>query len=709
MILSRQYGALYRRRAQAGQNVIRTMRFSTFFALAALTGAAAAQPSAEGRPDDAFSGCNTVIAETPQIASSRQRITDAAIRVDALTNREFASFSVDELAGSLGEDEIDQCWFRLDGVWREDKPISLDTNFIPQGWSSTRPELVHLANGTYTTPMHIVVLPSPEPENFLEIKLAHGAGEPIVYSSSDGVTLKQLLEERGRTKAYLAPRPTPAPGLAQYMTVDVTRTGYLRLRIGPTNFYRPAPGTVSRVSGDDPFMIGYTMENLRANRTGYDIVEQNPIRLLQNPKAEIFDFATDRGAVIDQRRVVPLGLKLIKEETQGTVHFSTNVSSEREYQSMTQSNFGNSTRIGASGQVGGGGRDGGLNASVSAEAGYGWGSASAKQQFSSLRSSGSVAEEIGYMRFKKLALVVDPTYARLTDRFIDAVADAQRFGDFRELFAKFGTHYPYAVTYGAAGEVRQRITANAFERHRQSAASSSSNERGAFIIGETSSYRSSERQSGSSFRETNEYGERTFDAVGGNGSWDQNGFSAGDAHYPILADLRPLSDLLNPINFPAQPEIYIDLHRRLAQAIDEYIVSRASLSEASLIPEFVAAPAKPAPRPGSKYDQTIVITTANNTRETLKQTFTPKVANPSVTRICVVNKKRGERVMIHNFQPRINPLRPAAGGGSSCANFPANSTVNFELYAAGRKVQTNKRMSYNTTLLAGGRLDLVWQ
>lgn len=701
------------------------MRFSILFVLAALTNApgaiamqsadatvaaAGGSAAAAGRPDEPFSGCDTVIAATPQIASSRQRIANAAIRVDALTNREFASFSVDELADSLGADQIDQCWFRLDGVWREDSPIALDTNFIPHGWSSSRPELVHLANGTYTTPMHIFVLPSREPESVLQIQVADDVGQPVVYSSSDGVTLRQLLEERGRTKAYLAPQPMPAPGLAQYMTLDVTRTGYLRLRIGATSFYRPAPGTVSRVSGDDPFMIGYTMENLRASRTGYDITEQNPNRLLQNPKAEVFDFATDRGAVIDQRRVVPLGLKLIKEETQGTVYYSTNVSSEREYQSMTQSNFGNSTRIGVSGQAGPGGQDGRRTASMSAEAGYGWGSASAKQQFSSLQSSGSVAEEIGYMRFKKLALVVDPTYARLTDRFIDAVADAQRHGDFREVFARFGTHFPYAVTYGAAGEVRQRITARAFERRRQSAASSSSNERGAFIVGETSSYRSSETQTGSSFRETNEYGERTFDAVGGNGSWDQNGFSAGDAHYPILADLRPLSDLLNPINFPAQPEIYIELRRGFAQAIEEYLASKASLSEATLISQVEApAPPRQPSRQPSPYDQTIVITTANNTRETLRQTFTPNNVNPGVTRICVLNKKRGERTMTHNFQPRINPLRPAADGGSTCANFPANSRVTFELFAAGRKVQTSQRMSYDTALLAGGRIDLVWQ
>ncbi|MEZ5459952.1 MAG: MAC/perforin domain-containing protein [Steroidobacteraceae bacterium] len=684
-------------------NRIRTI--SLWVAQAAGVMAMQAVANDAGRPAEAFSGCDTVVAAAPKIVASRQRITEAATRVDALTNREFASFSVDELEGSLRDEDIDQCWFRLDGVWREDVPISLDTDFVPEGWSSAHPELVHLANGTYTTPLHVVVLPSTAADNMLQVMLAEGDARPVSYVSDDGVTLRELLENRGRTKVYSAPPRALAPGLAPTLTVDVTRTGYLRLRMGRASFYRPAPGTVSKVSGDDPFMIGYTMENLRANRTGYDVTTQNPNRLLQNPKSEVFDFATDRGAVIDQRRVVPLGLKLVKEETQGTVFYSTNVSSEREYQQMTQSTFGNSTRIGVSGQVGGG-REGGASGNVSIEAGFGWGSDSAKRQFKSLQESKSVAEEVGYMRFKKLALVLDPAYAPLTDRFIDAVADAQRQRDFSELLAKFGTHYAYSITYGAAGEVRQRLTSQAFARRRAKSDASSSNERGAFIVGESSAYRSSETRSESTFRESNEFGERTFDAVGGNGSWDQNGFSAGDAHYPILADLRPLSDLLNPINFPDQPEVYGPLRREFARAIDRYMVARATLSEQSLIPPYVSPPAE-APR--SPFDQVITITTANNTRETLRQTFRANAVDRGIVRICVTNRTGGERLLAHNFQPRINPFRLAARGGSNCANFPANSRVTFELFAAGRRVQTDRRMSYDTRLLAGGRMELVWQ
>ena len=213
--------------------------------LAALNAAPPVHAADAGRPDEAFAGCSTVIAAAPKIAASRQRIADAATRVDTLTHREFASFSVDELAGSLRDDEIDQCWFRLDGVWREDVPISLDTDFIPSGWSSARPELVHLANGTYTTPLHIVVLPSSAPERVLQVTLAEGNADPVRYVSEDGMTLRELLENRGRTKVYAAPVRALAPGLAPSLTIDVTRTGYLRLRMAGASFYRPAPGTVS--------------------------------------------------------------------------------------------------------------------------------------------------------------------------------------------------------------------------------------------------------------------------------------------------------------------------------------------------------------------------------------------------------------------------------------------------------------------------------
>lgn len=107
----------------------------------------------------------------------------------------------------------------------------------------------------------------------------------------------------------------------------------------------------------------------------------------------------------------------------------------------------------------------------------------------------------------------------------------------------------------------------------------------------------------------------------------------------------------------------------------------------------------------SPYDRTIGVTTANGSREKIVQTFTAGAVAPDKTRVCLANRTLGHRAMTHNFTPPINPLATDSGQ-SSCANFPANARINFSLVAAGNPA--SPPLTYSTTLLAGGRLDLVW-
>ena len=64
------------------------------------------------------------------------------------------------------------------------------------------------------------------------------------------------------------------------------------------------------------------------------------------------------------------------------------------------------------------------------------------------------------------------------------------------------------------------------------------------------------------------------------------------------------------------------------------------------------------------------------------------------------------RTLVHNFVPKTNPfhLKP---GGRNCANFPANSRVNFQPYAAGNPATPTRKLTYNTGVLAGRRLEMV--
>ncbi len=553
-----------------------------------------AQPTTTARPVDAFQGCETTGAAPAEIMDPQTRIAEAVRPVDPITQREFVSFSLEELEANPNDLPDGECWYRLDGIWRQDQTISLDTSFVPDGWGSTKPELISLANGTYTTPEHISIKPSEDSNQYIDVQAAIGLSPIIRYVSADDVNLKDVLKRNGKRKTYRA--TNPSVGFPDQLTVDVTRTGYVRMTLGRDVFLRPRPGTAksewdSQISNRDPFMIGFTMENLIASRRGYDLVTQNPNRLLDNSKAEIFE-RSDRGYAIDEKRIVPLGFRLIKEETQGMLYYTELVSSESEIQEMTSSNFGNSTKFGVSGSANGGSEKRGDNTgkskggAVNIEAGLSWGSSSSKEAFESLKNSNSVAKETGYMRFRKYAIVLDHPYAQLSDGFVDAVEDARRYGDYGRLIEKYGTHYPYAVSYGAAGQVTQTITSRAYEREASDSSDDRSESNASFVVGNTSSYKSETSKSSSSFKETNEFGERYFDAAGGNGSWNENGFSAGDASYPILADMRPLDDLLNPINFPNEPEVYDRVRIELAQAIERYLLNNAELSEVSLLPDL---------------------------------------------------------------------------------------------------------------------------
>ena len=111
--------------------------------------------------------------------------------------------------------------------------------------------------------------------------------------------------------------------------------------------------------------------------------------------------------------------------------------------------------------------------------------------------------------------------------------------------------------------------------------------------------------------------------------------------------------------------------------------------------------------PQPNLNQSIVITTANGSTEHLTQSFSTGAASSGLARICLTNRTSGVRALTHNFMPQINPFHTGPGG-STCANFPANSRVNFRPIAAGNPATPAKALSYNTAILAGGRLDLVW-
>lgn len=561
------------------------------FSLTAPFAVAVDAASESRRPIDAFQGCESQLPQQNQAPAQTAEAAPTKSVVDPKSQLEFLSYSLEE----LDEENIDpvegDCWFRLDGVWAERSRIKLDDSFQPPGWQSMRNGEIKLANGTYEDIDHIVIEPSSDSNTHLVIRSVLAPAGPVRFVSRDGTELGEVLERGGKRKTYRA--VGDAGSLGRELVIEMERTGSILLTMDNKRFARPKPGTKQsewegQISSNDPFMIGFNLDNLAASRSGYDVVLQDPNDLMSDRKGFVFA-KTKSGYEIAEKMIVPRGLRLDKPNMQGMVFHSTNVSSEREFQEMSSSNMGNSTRIGLSGSATK--RKEKSDKSVNIEAGHAWGSSSAKDQFNSMTTSGAVAEESGVMRYKKYALIVDHAYIELSDGFINAVDRTRRYGEYDKLIEEFGTHYAYAMTYGAAGWLKQTITSQAYIKQASNTNSSESNQNTSFVVGNAESYRSDTSTVNNRTTERNEYGERTFEAVGGNGSWNEAGFSAGDSPYPILADMRPLDELLNPINFPNEPDVYERVRFELADAIQNYLLQHANLSAKSSLPTIKPQPA----------------------------------------------------------------------------------------------------------------------
>lgn len=522
------------------------------FGLAASAGVWAA--GQDTGPAAIFAGCDGDNRPPAEVASPRERI-ERAPKVDRFSQRAFASFSMDEIEAGAAADG--SCWARMDGVWRQAAQVVLDTRGLDSTvWGSDGPELLPLATGTYTTPRHLVVVEPDDPSTALY--LATGlTGSPFVrFVSGDGLTLENVLVRGGPVKTYTA---TGAFEYGRTLTLSVTRSGRVRLRLDGADFYRPEPNNSqaameAQIPGNDPFLLSSNLEYLAASRRGYDIARQDPFYLNSNDKLEIFEEIDPRYYYIAERRVIPVTFSYIPESGQGTVYRKSLMSSEKHIQETTSHSFGASIETG------------GASAAYSAT----------KSSMNSLRETESVAQAIGYSRSKKYALVLDHAYARLSAAFVDAVEDARRNFRYQGLIDKFGTHYPYAVTYGATAKMTQSFTETGYQ---QIAAQTSgqSGSVGATLFGVGGSI-SASRNAGTTTGTSGSLGSEnaSFVAVGGNGSWDQNGYSAGDSHYPILLDLRPIWELLNPMNFPGEPEVYQTVRTNLQRAVQRHLATVAS-------------------------------------------------------------------------------------------------------------------------------------
>lgn len=533
-------------------------------------------------PSSIYSGCDERVTSSPE--------QTAAPVVDQYTQRAFASFSMDEVERGAGDEYGDLCWARMDGVWRAESPVSLDNDKVDESiWGAEGPALLKLANGNYTRPRYLVIVESPQSDQALY--LAPGLADQafVRFESPDGIPMTDVMQRGGAAKVYSA---TAAFDYGHRLSIRVTRSGRVELDLDGHRYYRPVPNlsphdAANQDSMMQAFLLSQTLGFLEASRRGYDIATQDPFYLYDNPKQDVFaEPGSDRVYLQDQH-VIPANYYYLPDSGQGTIYRKTLISSEQSIQETAAQSFG------ASVSLEGGGRNlSSDKANLKVSAGFNY----AKETSSSMESNQTKARAVGYSRQKKYALVLDHAYTELSDSFIDAVEDARRNFRYQALIDRFGTHYPYAVTYGANARMTMDLDENGYASRIASSSNFSANA-GATVYGATGEVNVSEQAGKSTGMKGSMADEKvTFVAVGGNGSWDQAGYSAGEDHYPVLLDLRPISELLNPMNFPGEPEVYVTVRKNLQASIERHLASFPKKDPISVADWTTGIePAQPAP------------------------------------------------------------------------------------------------------------------
>lgn len=265
---------------------------------------------------------------------------------------------------------------------------------------------------------------------------------------------------------------------------------------------------------------------------GYDIFNISPLQPNSGRKGHLFEQHGAQDYSFDDKIsiAVPYGLRGIEVAASENDNAKVSVTSEQETQKQMSMSMG---------------------ASI-----LGFGANFSKEKTQSARQSVSSSLEITFARIPRYALVLDLPNMELNYFFRHAIEGLIN-GDnnYEGLLSSFGTHYANAVTYGGLGFVEEHISTqeSADSLFKKWNASGEMSDGGKGPGGNT----------GANFGSGNGEGERSatgistsskkFRAVGGSGTFNEAGWVVNDDHLaPIMYDLRPISELINPILFPTE-------------------------------------------------------------------------------------------------------------------------------------------------------------
>lgn len=536
--------------------------------------------------ESVFKGCEDDFGPPATFGSPRERIEDTRATG---SRRVFAGVAESTQYDMAQSDPMEDCASRIDGLWVElGSGPSFDTQFKTPGWSyeEESPESKGMTHGVYTQPSYLVIEYTDDPNRQLVVQEPFLDAGKVTFAAADSIGLEQALSNRSLAKRYRASRSVGE--LGNDLAVRAVSNGTVMIVLGGKRFVRPKTRLskaerAAQSPMDDAFNREAIIQHVNVMTKGFDVTTQDPNRFGQNDKGFVFAQRTGTDYYTSERKIVPIDLHLDLLGEQDSIYFSSLLSSATEIQSAYASSFGVSAQVGISGSA----SNKSNTRSVNLEASVGYGSSFSNSQFSSLQERSSVSQAVGFTRQKQFALIRNHAQSELDVFFRDAVVSAVQNGNFDRIIRSYGTHYSYAATYGSSGQVRHTTTSEGYRELVGGSSSDSKSGSANLLIAQANASSSSARQSSSGFETSTEFGRAYFNAVGGNGSWNETGFAAGSTAYPILMDMRPLDELLNPINFPGQPAVYNQGRKRLARAIDDYLAEAGRrVSNQSLLPEI---------------------------------------------------------------------------------------------------------------------------
>jgi hypothetical protein len=451
---------------------------------------------------------------------------------------------------------------KFEGVWVRD-PYNLTKAPAQNNGIKPKSMPTEVLNGTWMPPEYYVIRRDESDATGMtaEMYVASAPTEVATYVSKDG-------------EFFQAQKP--AGGISSFAWSPEEEGGAPRIRFGNGTFVKKPPlpnqelkRTVQteKVSQEDAWLVDKIPLGLYFNFAGYDITKINPFVLSEHFMAPVFAPGTSQGYEFQDRKIVPHGLQYRQQTLNETFFSESAISSEKEMQESSSFSIGLNVAAKGKGEP--------PSDKPKAAGGINY----AKSQMSGTSDNKNSMRSFGVIQIHDYVLILDQGHMKLSTGFLNMVADIRaNRRPVSDLFEKFGTHYPNAVTYGAAARASMRFDASDVRNWASNKESVSASVTIPVKAMEITPSFSSEKEKSESNRMSSSNKVERFSAVGGNAAGSINSFQA-DANrvVPVLFDLRPIHELINPIHFD-DPEV---LGRVRSQVVREWNARFASINLSS--------------------------------------------------------------------------------------------------------------------------------